>query len=141
MGFLKLGRHVGGCRSFRPHHRACGRATTSCALLPVAAVVLGRRAVRHTCSHVFQLNRLPQQDRECRFLSTSEPGSRPVFFFAQSLSTTAHALFPVPAWRWVMARAPVQPESSIGGNGGLTATALQEDRNFTDDVRSLLKIW
>jgi hypothetical protein len=61
-----------------------------------------------------------------------------VFFFAQSLSTTAHALFPVPAWRWVMARAPVQPESSIGG--GLAATALQEDRNFTDDVRRQLKI-
>jgi hypothetical protein len=97
MGFLKLGRHVGGCRSFRPHHRACGRATTSCALLPVAAVVLGRCAVRHTCSHVFLLNRSRSKIVTVGYVNFRTRIAIFVLFSALSLSASAHALFPVPA--------------------------------------------
>jgi hypothetical protein len=120
--------------------RGRGPAKTSSALLPVAAVVLGRRAVRYTCSHVFQLNRPPQQDRECRFCQLQNSD--------RDLCSFLHNLFqrrPMRCSRcrpggWVMARAPVQPESSIGGNGGLVAAALQEG-DFADQICRKLKIW
>jgi hypothetical protein len=63
-----------------------------------------------------------------------------VFFFAQSLSTTAHALFPVPAWR-------------VGDGASASATRILywrqwrfggdgiQEGDFADQICRKLKIW